>query len=207
MNLVDSLGRAEAGERRLRILRYLAAERIPVAVPWVYAASGGNLADLQRLAELELILLGESEIWRDPLENIILTPAEAPAVDPRTGRSPGAGQSWPGAGCGRPKSAALPAARRDRLRQDRNLPAGGSGMPALGAAGHHPGAGNRPDPADRAAFPQPLPRPGGSAALAPLRGRALRYLAAGPARRPAHHRRAALSAVCPAAEPRPDRAG
>ena len=48
----------------------------------MYAASGGNLADLQRLAELDLILLGESEIWRDPLENIIVPPAEAPALTP-----------------------------------------------------------------------------------------------------------------------------
>ena len=80
--LADSLGRADAGERRLKILRYLAAERVPVAVPWVYAASGGNLSDLQRLAEQDLILLGETEIWRDPLENIIVPPAEPPALTP-----------------------------------------------------------------------------------------------------------------------------
>ena len=80
--LASSLGRAEAGERRLRILRYLAAEGLPVAVPWIYAASGGNLTDLQRLAEMELVQLGESEIWRDPLENIIAPPAEPPALTP-----------------------------------------------------------------------------------------------------------------------------
>lgn len=79
-NQAATLGRGEAGERRLKILRTLAAEKVPVAVPWVYAASGGNLSDLQRLAELDLIQLGETEIWRDPLENVIPLPAEPPEL-------------------------------------------------------------------------------------------------------------------------------
>jgi primosomal protein N' (replication factor Y) len=41
-----------------------------VNVSWVFAESGCNLADLQELAERELIILRETEIWRDPLEKI-----------------------------------------------------------------------------------------------------------------------------------------
>ena len=56
--------------RRTAILRFLENEPWPVAVQWVYAASGGNLADLQKMAEAGIVALGESETWRDPLESI-----------------------------------------------------------------------------------------------------------------------------------------
>ena len=39
-------------------------------VSWVYASSGCNLSDLQLLSEKGLVILGESEIWRDPLTEI-----------------------------------------------------------------------------------------------------------------------------------------
>lgn len=42
----------------------------PVDVSWVYAASGGNLQDLRNLAERGLLVLGESEVWRDPLKGM-----------------------------------------------------------------------------------------------------------------------------------------
>ena len=56
-----------AHRRRQAALRFLIREPEPVNVAWVYAESGCNLADLQELAERELILLSETEIWRDPL--------------------------------------------------------------------------------------------------------------------------------------------
>lgn len=59
-----------ARARRRAALAFLAEQAIPVNVAWVYAASGTNSADLNRLAELGLIRLGETEIWRDPLENL-----------------------------------------------------------------------------------------------------------------------------------------
>ncbi len=67
------LGNAEAARaRREQILRFLLREAIPVNVAWVYAHSGGNLADLKGLAERGLIILRETEIWRDPLEGLVI---------------------------------------------------------------------------------------------------------------------------------------
>jgi len=61
---VDTLTRRQAA------LRCLVREPADVNVSWVYAESGCNLADLQELAERELIVLRETEIWRDPLEKV-----------------------------------------------------------------------------------------------------------------------------------------
>ena len=57
-------------ERRQAALTYLEAQAIPVNVSWVYAASGASSEDLNRLAEQDLVRLGETEIWRDPLEHL-----------------------------------------------------------------------------------------------------------------------------------------
>ncbi len=61
---------ADTLSRRQAALRFLVREPADVNVSWVYAESGCNLADLQELAERELIVLRETEIWRDPLEKI-----------------------------------------------------------------------------------------------------------------------------------------
>jgi len=66
----EKLGRGEAGTRRQAILRFLQSEGGTANAAWVYAASGGNLADLKYLQKLGLVTMGESEIWRDPLESI-----------------------------------------------------------------------------------------------------------------------------------------
>jgi primosomal protein N' (replication factor Y) len=58
---------AETQKRRQAALQFLMREPVEVEVAWVYAESGCNLADLQQLAERELVLLRESEIFRDPL--------------------------------------------------------------------------------------------------------------------------------------------
>ncbi len=79
---MDEVGRAGSAAltRRQAILKYLIREPWPVDAAWVYAASGGNLADLQKLAEMGLVALGENETWRDPLEKITVHPAEPPAL-------------------------------------------------------------------------------------------------------------------------------
>jgi len=61
---VDTLSRRQAA------LRLLMREPADVNVSWVYAEAGCNLADLQELAERDLIVLRETEIWRDPLERV-----------------------------------------------------------------------------------------------------------------------------------------
>ncbi len=76
------LGRqgSQARERRKAILAYLLEEPGPVEVSWVYAASGGNLQDLRYLADRDLIILGESEVWRDPLEGLEFVIKEPPRL-------------------------------------------------------------------------------------------------------------------------------
>ena len=66
---MPDLGHAQSAlERRQKALRFLMREPEAVNVSWVYAESGCTLADLQELAERELIILSEAEIFRDPLE-------------------------------------------------------------------------------------------------------------------------------------------
>jgi primosomal protein N' (replication factor Y) len=81
---LPDLGRkdTEALRRRQAILRFLLRDPGPVEAAWVYAESGGILADLHFLAERGLVLLGESEIWRDPLAQLEVIPGEAPPLLP-----------------------------------------------------------------------------------------------------------------------------
>lgn len=66
---INDLGKTEATQtRREKALRFLMRIREAVNVSWIYAESGGNLADLQELAERGLIRLFETEVFRDPLE-------------------------------------------------------------------------------------------------------------------------------------------
>ncbi len=66
---MGDLGKTEATQkRRGAALKFLLRATDAVNVSWVYAESGCSIADLQELAERELILLRETEIWRDPLE-------------------------------------------------------------------------------------------------------------------------------------------
>jgi primosomal protein N' (replication factor Y) len=68
---MPTLGKTPATlARRQAALRCLIREPGDVNVSWVYAESGCTLADLQELAERELIVLRETEIWRDPLEKL-----------------------------------------------------------------------------------------------------------------------------------------
>lgn len=72
MEQVEALRSAwrSAWERRVNILQVLAREGVAVDVAWIYAETEAGLADLKRLAELDLVILGESEVWRDPLDDI-----------------------------------------------------------------------------------------------------------------------------------------
>ena len=63
----DLSARSDVAERRSRVLDFLKRENKPVWISGVYAETGANLADLQALADRELIALGEEEVWRDPL--------------------------------------------------------------------------------------------------------------------------------------------
>ena len=71
-----------ATERRLRILEILANEALPLNVAWVYAEAGASFDDLRWLEERDLIVLGETEIWRDPLENLTPVFTTPPQLTP-----------------------------------------------------------------------------------------------------------------------------
>lgn len=76
----NTLGRGEAGARRQAMLRYLQSEGGSADAAWVYAVSGGNLADLKYLQKLGLVTLGETEVWRDPLDSIESVPQTPPQL-------------------------------------------------------------------------------------------------------------------------------
>ena len=67
---MDSLGTKQTLARRQTALRFLVQQPEAINLSWVYAETGCTLADLQELEERGLIRLFESEIFRDPLENI-----------------------------------------------------------------------------------------------------------------------------------------
>jgi len=90
---MSTLGRTPATlQRRQAALRFLIRARDAVNVAWVYAESGCTLADLQELAERELILLRETEIWRDPLTD--LAPIEALAPESGLELTPQQAEAW-----------------------------------------------------------------------------------------------------------------
>jgi primosomal protein N' (replication factor Y) len=65
---MENLGTTEATQARRRgALEYLLRRPGAVNVSWVYAESRCTPGDLQALAERDLIVLREQEIWRDPL--------------------------------------------------------------------------------------------------------------------------------------------
>jgi primosomal protein N' (replication factor Y) len=81
LNTSQKLSRSPAvQQRRQRALEYLSGEAVPVDVTWVYAASGCSLSDLTTLQEMDLVVLSETEIWRDPLKNIQLLDQVKPVL-------------------------------------------------------------------------------------------------------------------------------
>ena len=71
-----------AEERRRNALDFLEAQAISVPVSWVYAESGVSSADLVYLEGKGLVILGETEIWRDPLEKLKPVLTHPPRLTP-----------------------------------------------------------------------------------------------------------------------------
>ncbi len=67
---MSELGTKQTLGRRQKALRFLVKQAEAINVSWVYAESGCNISDLQELEERQLIILRETEIFRDPLEKI-----------------------------------------------------------------------------------------------------------------------------------------
>jgi primosomal protein N' (replication factor Y) len=80
---MQGLGRTAATQgRRRKMIEFLLREPGPVDVSWVYAESGGNLADLRRLDKLGLVMLREEQAWRDPLAGLAYDPSSPPELTP-----------------------------------------------------------------------------------------------------------------------------
>lgn len=63
-----------------RVLDFLADEARAVPVGEVYAATGATLAQLRRLAELDLVRLGDAHVWRNSLADRDFAPADPPEL-------------------------------------------------------------------------------------------------------------------------------
>lgn len=76
-----NLGKAPAVvDRRRKVLHLLASEPLPIDFAWIYAQTGTTYSDLKKLAEDGLILFNETEVWRDPLETIVMPPSTPPEL-------------------------------------------------------------------------------------------------------------------------------
>lgn len=64
------------------ILEFLASKMDAVEVGVVYEETGAKQNHLKRLADEGLVILGEEEIWRDPLEGRIFSPDTPPILTP-----------------------------------------------------------------------------------------------------------------------------
>jgi primosomal protein N' (replication factor Y) len=71
---------SKAAARRRSIINSLIAEGEPLEVTWIYAESGGSLADLRKLEDQGLIALSQAEVWRDPLEHLDFVPSDPPTL-------------------------------------------------------------------------------------------------------------------------------
>lgn len=76
------LGTAATQKRREKILQVLQNEGGQVDAEWLYAESGGKLADLHALADLGLVRLGARETLRDPLADLPYDPTVPPKMTP-----------------------------------------------------------------------------------------------------------------------------
>ncbi|MBP6016753.1 MAG: primosomal protein N' [Candidatus Promineofilum sp.] len=63
-----------------RILAVLAREARAVPIGEIYEATGANLSHLRRLAELDLVRLGDEHVWRDSLADRDFAPADPPEL-------------------------------------------------------------------------------------------------------------------------------
>jgi primosomal protein N' (replication factor Y) len=59
-------------------MRFLLRRPEPILIPWLFAETGCNMADIEALVEQDLLLVRETEVWRDPLAN--LRPAQGIAT-------------------------------------------------------------------------------------------------------------------------------
>lgn len=67
-------------QKQADVLKLLAEQTEPVDVSWIEEQTGADSAVIKRLAEKELVELGEAERWRDPLAGREFVPSTAPPL-------------------------------------------------------------------------------------------------------------------------------
>ena len=78
---LEQLGKNDTTrQRRKKVLDLLAQEAFPIDFSWIYAETGASYADLKVLAEAGLLHFNETEVWRDPLEEIQVKPDVIPTL-------------------------------------------------------------------------------------------------------------------------------
>jgi primosomal protein N' (replication factor Y) len=73
-------GNADSRRRRKAVLDLLEREPGPLHVNWIYAETGATADDLRFLEQHDLVSLGETEVWRDPLADLDFIPTDAPEL-------------------------------------------------------------------------------------------------------------------------------
>ena len=68
------------GQVYWRLLRLLQQAAQPMEISQLYAETGANLQHLKKLVKLDLIRLGDQEVWRDSLADRDFVPAEPPPL-------------------------------------------------------------------------------------------------------------------------------
>ena len=80
---LEQLGKNDTTrQRRKKVLDLLAQQAFPIDFSWIYAETGASYADLKVLAEAGLLHFNETEVWRDPLEEIQVKPDVIPTLTP-----------------------------------------------------------------------------------------------------------------------------
>ncbi|MEK6587533.1 MAG: primosomal protein N' [Chloroflexota bacterium] len=81
---LSGLGRpgSAAARRREAVLQFLIQHDRPLEASKIYAETGSNSADLRYLEARGLIAMAAREVWRDPLAELEVVPAEPPELTP-----------------------------------------------------------------------------------------------------------------------------
>ncbi len=79
---IEQAKRLRKTGRYAAIVDYLRAEKEPVWISAVYAATGCSRGDLQKLAAAGVVTLEEQEVWRDPLASRAFEVVEPPVLTP-----------------------------------------------------------------------------------------------------------------------------
>ncbi len=70
----------DSRRRRKAVLDLLAREPGPLHVNWIYAETGATANDLRFLEQHDVVSLGETEVWRDPLADLDYIPTKSPKL-------------------------------------------------------------------------------------------------------------------------------